>query len=78
MADIDYLVETEDLIRDCIDGSVSISYWGPGDADPFEFIKLFQSRSKKVRTRAIYDLIGAGSREEFEDMIQELYLLEKA
>ena len=80
MNDIDYLVETDDLLEDCIYASVEVEgdqlLWCPSSTiDINSFIEEFKSRSKKVRAQAIYDLIGAKSREEFEDMIQEICLL---
>ena len=78
MKEIDHLVETEDLLRDCIYESVEVDCADLEDYDGVSididlFIKEFQSRSKKVKLQALKDLIGAEPREEFEEMIHELY-----
>lgn len=77
MKGIDHLVETEDVLTDCIYAAVEVDgielvdhdYC---DIDTYSFIQEFQSRSKKVRLQALIDLIGAETREEFEETLYEL------
>ena len=63
----DQMVETEDLLRDCVDASV---YDYGVDVD--EFIKEFQSRGKSVQLRAILDLVGVKTFSELEQYFKEV------
>jgi len=72
MIDKDYLVETEDVLTDCIHESLKGGYYDYQDINIDYFIQEFKSRSKKVRLQALIDLIGAETREEFEETLYEL------
>jgi hypothetical protein len=60
----DQMVETEDLLMDCIEQSMPFKLL-PYCADIDEFIKEFQSRGKKVKLKAVFDLIGVKNFLEF-------------
>ena len=70
---VDWLADTEDVLTDCIREAVEIDAHDDMYIDHEEFIKEFQSRTKRVQIKALYDLMGPKSRTEFEEMMSELY-----
>jgi hypothetical protein len=71
----DQMVETEDLLTDCIyasvdiDGIQLINYETTIDAE--SFIEEFQSRGKSVQLRAVLDLVGVKTFPELEEYFKE-------
>ena len=72
---IDRKVDTEDVLTDCIYESVKDGHHDIEKIDIDYFIEEFQSRTKRVQIKALYDLMGPKSRTEFEEMMVGLYKL---
>jgi hypothetical protein len=69
----DQMVETEDLLTDCIYESIEV---GSAESirrlDSDAFIKEFQSRGKSVQLRSVLDLVGVKTFSELEQYFKEV------
>jgi phage gp29-like protein len=67
----DQMVETEDMLFDCMDKAAYENSYSQICFDTDEFIKEFQSRGKSVQFHAILDLVGVKTFSELEQYFKE-------
>lgn len=76
MIDKDHLVEPEDVISDAIWEAIKDSdYEGDIDIDHDKFFREINCRTKRVRVELAFKILGSRDREEFEDLMHNLYAL---